>query len=137
LAVTLNDKIAVYIETLAAAYPAIREIWLFGSRAAGTARSDSDWDFLAFADQPTLDALTANSSFNRPYIDLLVIFDGDRFRAPWIYDGKSKGGSLSGWEWTRISADEATYKANKLDPDDESCFDITTARAALVWPQRS
>ncbi len=28
------------------------EVWLFGSRARGDAREDSDWDFLVLTDQP-------------------------------------------------------------------------------------
>lgn len=29
------------------------EVWLFGSRARGDAREDSDWDFLVLTDMPT------------------------------------------------------------------------------------
>lgn len=29
------------------------EVWLFGSRARGDAREDSDWDFLVLTDKPT------------------------------------------------------------------------------------
>ena len=28
------------------------EVWLFGSRARGDAREDSDWDFLVLTDEP-------------------------------------------------------------------------------------
>lgn len=30
----------------------LAEVWLFGSRARGDARDDSDWDFLVLTDQP-------------------------------------------------------------------------------------
>ena len=33
------------------------EVWLFGSRARGDAREDSDWDFLVLTDQPVEVAL--------------------------------------------------------------------------------
>ena len=46
-----------YILELVASSPSIREAWLFGSRAAGSARPESDWDFLAFTDEATHGAL--------------------------------------------------------------------------------
>jgi predicted nucleotidyltransferase len=45
-----------YIRDLVAAYPAVKEVWLYGSRANGYADPDSDWDYLAFADDDTLSA---------------------------------------------------------------------------------
>ena len=30
----------------------LAEVWLFGSRARGDAREDSDWDFLVLTDKP-------------------------------------------------------------------------------------
>lgn len=33
------------------------EVWLFGSRARGDARDDSDWDFLVLTDKPAQKAL--------------------------------------------------------------------------------
>lgn len=38
--------------------PNITEIWLIGSRAAGTAKDDSDWDFLVFGDAMCLEELS-------------------------------------------------------------------------------
>jgi Polymerase beta, Nucleotidyltransferase len=47
-----------YVSALVSAYSAIREVWLYGSRANETARPDSDWDYLAFADEATLVSLS-------------------------------------------------------------------------------
>ncbi|MBO0936303.1 nucleotidyltransferase domain-containing protein [Fibrella sp. HMF5335] len=41
------------------------EVWLFGSRARGDARPDSDWDFLMLTDKPV------NRAFKRQVRDQL------------------------------------------------------------------
>jgi len=43
----------------------LAEVWLFGSRARGDARADSDWDFLVLTDEP------ANWTFKRRLRDHL------------------------------------------------------------------
>jgi hypothetical protein len=133
----LDDAMTVYVDALALAYPTVREIWLFGSRAAGVANSDSDWDFFVFADSYVLGALALDQSFNRADTDVLVIYDGDHFREPWVDGDKGKAGSLSGWEWKRTTDDEATYKATKASKEDDFYVEITTERAVRVWPQLS
>jgi hypothetical protein len=40
-----------YVEALLRRYGAIKEVWLIGSRAAGSANPSSDWDYIAFADR--------------------------------------------------------------------------------------
>jgi predicted nucleotidyltransferase len=134
----LGDEMAAYIAALVGAYPAVKEIWLLGSRANGSHRPDSDWDFLVFANQRVLNSLTRNSRFKRPDVDLLVVYDGDKFCKPWRDPKKArkKRGSLSGWEWKSLS-DEATYKATKESAEDEFYVDITKGRAVRVWPRRS
>jgi predicted nucleotidyltransferase len=44
----LEDDIQQYVGELMAAYSEIESVWLFGSRANGTNRPESDWDLLAF-----------------------------------------------------------------------------------------
>jgi predicted nucleotidyltransferase len=73
-------------------------VWLIGSRAAGSASPNSDWDYLVFADRQTFDDLARNEAFNDPEIDLLVVYDGDQFSKPWPDDSRQKKGSLLGWE---------------------------------------
>ena len=73
-----------YIKQLVAAYPTIREVWLYGSRANGTERVDSDWDYLAYADKSTLDRLALDVRFDREDVDLMIVVDGNRFLKPWL-----------------------------------------------------
>jgi hypothetical protein len=130
----LDDAMIEYVNSLGSAYPAIREIWLLGSRAAGTERPDSDWDFLAFADEETLRRLSGDHRLNRPNADLFVVYDGDNFRKPWLDGDKLKKGSLSGWIWTRGPDGKATYRATKERAGNEFNVDVTTGRAIRVWP---
>jgi len=102
-----------YVQALAKAYPEITAIWLIGSRADGSNSPVSDWDYIAIADEMTLSALSEDSSFNNPAIDLLIVYDGDQFRKPWADGNRVKKGSLSNWEWQQTSTLEATYKATK------------------------
>lgn len=47
------------------------EVWLYGSRARGTAHEESDWDVLVLTPQPTL-TTTAESRFVDHMCDLIV-----------------------------------------------------------------
>ncbi|MCY7358378.1 MAG: nucleotidyltransferase domain-containing protein [Rudanella sp.] len=51
----LSDKDIYFLQQVKATVKAIdptAEVWLFGSRARGDARDDSDWDFLVLTEQP-------------------------------------------------------------------------------------
>jgi predicted nucleotidyltransferase len=106
-----------YVAQLVAAYPAIREVWLFGSRANGTAREDSDWDYLAFGDWAVLDALRLDARFRRKDVDLLIVTNGERFETPWLQPTGLNWGSmkddLEGLRWKQLSPTTATYTATK------------------------
>ena len=121
---------ATYVQTLIGAFPQIKAIWLIGSRADDSATSASDWDYIAVADEATLNALSQDNEFNNPEIDLLVVYDGNNFQKPWPDGERVKKGSLKSWEWQSISENRATYKATKKD-DFWSC---KRAYAARVYP---
>jgi len=106
----LNERVSKFINKLVREYPAIKEIWLFGSRANNESTSNSDWDFLIFANKDVYSSLKCNNNFNVSDIDLLVVInnDGD-FLSP--FDDKS--GNLLEWEWKTISSNEAIYKSVK------------------------
>ncbi len=51
----MSDKDTLFLQQVKARVQAIdptAEVWLFGSRARGDARDDSDWDFLVLTEQP-------------------------------------------------------------------------------------
>lgn len=98
-------------------YQAGFEVWLIGSRANGTAREDSDWDFLIFGNSALLSQLESEQAPENA--DVLVVYDGDAFRSPWnkTEDGVIKSGSLSGWKWSKTSESEALYSGTKWPHD--------------------
>ena len=123
-----------YVLKLVGAYPEISEVWLLGSRAQGTARSDSDWDYLVFGSHRVLRSLRQRNGFNVPEVDLLVVYDGNNFSKPWRDGNRVKGGSLKDWDWRRISDERATYRAAKFREGSDFYMDISTAQAYRVWP---
>jgi hypothetical protein len=102
-----------YVWGLVSAYPDIREIWLIGSQADGSARSDSGWDFLAFADVSALSSLAASSAFNRSEVDLLIVYDGDNFCKPCPDGDREKKGSLTAWNWHQAVGHRGTLQSNE------------------------
>ena len=130
-----------YISELVASYPSIREVWLVGSRADGSARPESDGDYMAFADEATLTALRSDSRFHRAGIDLMIVTNGDQSAAPWTDHSGSKSGTLAkvdgGWHWERLSPTQATYRATK-PPEAEGCEVRVFKQCALrVYPQKN
>jgi predicted nucleotidyltransferase len=84
-----NLSLDSYIQRLINSYPSLSEIWLFGSRADATYKPDSDWDLLVFADRHSVDKMKSDNSLRVRRIDLLVVFDEDRFEQPWTEEGHS------------------------------------------------
>jgi hypothetical protein len=125
---------ASYVEKLLLFFPAIRQVWLIGSQVSGTATPSSDWDYIVMADQPTLNDIAASPAFNEANIDLLVVYDGDRFRKPWPDGARQKQGSLSGWQWEEQTAASATYRAVKPRDDDDFYVRVTAGVARRVYP---
>jgi hypothetical protein len=115
-----------YINELVRAYPSIQEVWLFGSRANGTERPDSDWDYMVFGDDDRVsnDLCQNRRRFKRPGIDMLFVgTDPDIAASPWPEDdGYWKtlglGNRAGGINWQRVSATKAQYIENKdANPD--------------------
>lgn len=124
---------AEYVKGLVVSHPAIAEVWLIGSRADGSAQPNSDWDYLIIADQGTLESLSAKPEFNDTKVDLLVVYDGDNFRKPWLDGDREKHGSLSGWDWNQTSESEAHYRATKPRSNDDFYSWVSQGRAVRVY----
>jgi predicted nucleotidyltransferase len=129
--------VRAYVRKLATAHRNVREMWLLGSRANGSARPKSDWDILAFADEPTFNALRDDQQLHHPDIDLLVVKSVDgRFEKPW---GRKKSGSLEKWQWNRVSETDATYRSTKFVPDPGEThhgdFHEQILKATRLWPE--
>ncbi len=134
----LANHINPYIHKIIDKYSDIGAIWLFGSRANGDHNQKSDWDLFVFVNDRVLDLLKADTELKneseKNNIDLLVVFDGDEYEAPWKRPGAEnnpyKKGFLAGvlnFDWKTISEVEATYKARKND-------EVQTRKAWRIWP---
>jgi hypothetical protein len=116
---------------LVMAFPAIDAIWLFGSRADGTATAESDWDLIAFSqDRLTADLVEQARLFYEERFDLFIAH-GDEFRRPWPRkkDGVIKRGTFSGWQWRLQGDNVATYSASADKPNRVS----GTKPAIRIW----
>ena len=126
----------MYIAELTAAYPGISSVWLFGSRANGTDRANSDWDLLVFANQSVLSQLRADTKFHKESVDLLVVYDGNNFENAW--GSRKKTGDLKAWLWHSINETHATYDGTKgqVNEAGEEEFNVIvrTERAIRIFP---
>lgn len=107
--------ISLFLDQLAEHCPDIRSVWVIGDRADDeTSRSYGPfgWDLLAFADEGTLRQLREATDLHRSDVRLHVVTDGNRFEPAW--GDAALSGSLSGWNWKRVSEREAFYAADGL-----------------------
>lgn len=107
-----------------------------GSRANGTARPDSDWDLLVFADERTFQCMRKNHRLRRVEIDCLVVRGGDEFCEPW--GRRPKHGDLREWGWTRMSESESEYVATKWIEDEYGGRTVIgRSKAIRIWPRQA
>lgn len=116
----LAPEIAQWVQSILGVTPGVTEIWLIGSRANDTFNPDSDWDFLAFANLSVLESLKVQTSIHRPDIDFLVLTDGENFQSAW---GKLKTGSLTRWNWCKVTDDFAHYLGSKWIPEQGDTYE--------------
>ena len=77
-----RTEVDAFIDRLVADHPEISAVWLFGSRANGRARAESDWDLLAFANQQVFSIIHDSWMQIPEGVDLFVVTDGNSFRSP-------------------------------------------------------
>lgn len=106
-----------YVDQLIQSHPGIAEVWLFGSRADGTPKLNSDWDYLVFlSDQREFNGICQHRELDQPEIDLFVVVDRRAMR-PWpARDRQNKvlrpDASPEGMNWTARGA-SATYQSRE------------------------
>jgi hypothetical protein len=119
----------------------IQSMWLFGSRANGRHRADSDWDYLLFADARLFSALGQAIRFHVANIDLFFVATPTQAMKPWNdADGYNKILNLAdvpgGFAWRELSDIEATYNEHVArNPDDPNnmASDPKPAKAICVY----
>ena len=129
----MNEELSSYIEKLLKQSPEISSIWLFGSRANGTAKETSDWDLLVFGSEKVFNSIKGNCDLKNDFIDLMVVVDSENLASPW----SNKRGQLSDWQWKEISSSEATYIGTKEPTDGTAWYRSETKKqkAIKVWPK--
>ncbi len=128
----LDNAIELYLKQVVAVCPEIKAIWLFGSRANGTATSSSDWDFLAFGDDATYERLHLATELHRENVDFMVMTNEDDFQNVW--GSLEKIGSLTVWEWSKTSDLSGQYMQTKKKPGSDFDSICTIKKAIRVWP---
>ncbi|MDX7874800.1 nucleotidyltransferase domain-containing protein [Aeromonas veronii] len=104
----------------------IASIWLIGSRANGTAKPESDWDFFIFGDCSVSEQIKSKPEFHLDNIDLLVVAKDGTFEKPY---GSKKSGDLNDWKWQITTPETATYQSSKCEnfaPDGDGFTDGRT-----------
>lgn len=83
-------------------------VWFIGSRANGTERKDSDWDFLVF-----IDGEISEKNVRCAYVDLVNV---DKY-FQYLLEGQKldlSGSFIKNWNWREISSELAHYsESNK------------------------
>lgn len=129
----MDENIDDYLGSLAAACGGVESIWLIGSRANGTARTNSDWDLIAFGNSTVLACLKAHTELHRFDIDFLVVTNGDDFQNAW--GDRNKSGSLSRWEWRQLSDTRAEYTESKSVESKDGGEILLRHRVSMrLWP---
>jgi hypothetical protein len=141
----LTNDISPYIKKLTNRYAEIQSIWLFGKRANHDHNDKSDWDSFVFANDNLLMLLKNDVDLKidseRNNIDLLIVYDGDNFKAPWKIPGEEdkdyKQGCLTcvgGFGWSIISEIEANYTEAK-DVEGQILPVTKLRKAWRIWPE--
>lgn len=113
----LKAPIKGFLENLVAACQGINSIWWIGSRPNKLdVRSDSDWDFLVFAESSTYQLIKSIKEFQEKadtlLIDLMVEKERNIFRSVW---GKPKKLDVNkDLRWKQITDTKAKYYGTKL-----------------------
>ena len=109
----------------------IRAVW--SSADAGSCLASASHQLIVFADKPTLLRLRRSDQLHRADVELLVVFDGDRFENAWGTQRLS--GSLSRWAWRQVSDELAYFDESKWAHREGDPGAVVRVRrqAMLIW----
>ena len=125
----MNTEICSWLTQIKTAFPSIQSLWLIGSRANGSAREISDWDFIVFANREILMQIQNASYLHRSDVDFLVVTNGENFENGW--GEKDKTGILSSWEWKIVTDSLAEYTEIKWVETEEDAKLVSRRRKAV------
>ena len=138
MSIVIPDFLKKYLTDLVEEFSDVEEIWLLGSRANNSANENSDWDIMIFADHYVLNALKMNVSFKHQDIDLLVVYDGNKFEQPWVSlsrvgTKRTKKGELKQWDFRETENNVAVYSGSKPDVPDGYFINPTQMKMYRIW----
>lgn len=116
----LSSEIKEWLQEVCNSSLGIREIWFIGSRANGTNRIDSDWDFLVIGDAGFIETIRQQKTLHRIDVDFLASEDGMHFHSAW---GRQKTMVLSKIKWKKTSPYTAIYEGTKWVGDEDTADD--------------
>lgn len=129
----IAPEIRRLVDAIGQRAPGLAAVWLIGSRANGTEKPTSDWDFIAIGTAETLTYLRAAAELHHANVDFLVVTNGDDFEASW--GERDKHGSLAEWQWEQLDERSAVYLQSKWrDAVDGAGAQLTRVHARRVWP---
>jgi hypothetical protein len=113
----------------------IRAVW--SSADAGSLLAAASHQLIVFADKPTLLSLRRSGELHRADVELLVVFDGDRFENAW--GPQRLSGSLSRWSWRQVSDELAYFDESKWSHAERDAGTVVRVRrqAVLIWAAAS
>jgi hypothetical protein len=126
---------ADYLQRILLCCPSIRTVWSVGHEGSQRAAQPSG-DLLLFADPLTLHTLRKSDGLHRTDVQILVVFDGDRFESAFGPQGIS--GSLARWAWHAAAHDVAYYDESRwAHPEGAGGAVVRVRRKAfLIWPSQ-
>jgi hypothetical protein len=107
-------------------------IWFIGSRANGSYRVSSDWDFICFMSESVTERSARSAIVDIIQVDCL---------GEYLLEGQTldRKGMFSSWKWHDLKNDKATY-VSRITPNAQlgSAFDhsdvkLVTNNALRIW----
>lgn len=118
-------EVSAFLPSLLVRCLDIRAVWSIGGAGA-------PHELLVFADGRTLDNLRRSEELHCGDIELIVVFDGDRFENAW--GPRRISGSLSRWAWREVESGVAYYDESRWAACNDGGSVVRVRRSArLIW----